>query len=167
MLRDFANRLETRIIFTSRSLINIVYPVAQRFGSLLGSNPELRPLVSRAQALSTLQRQFANAAPPYLAQSCTVLGLQFGTLTIASANPTVAAKLRQLAPELVVLLQNKGCEVSGIRVKVQVGYAPAPRRQQPRELSSTARNALGRFSESLENSPLKLALKKLAKTKEQ
>ena len=140
--------------------------MAQRFGSLLGSNPELRPLVSRARALSALQRQFANAAPTYLAQSCTVLGLQFGTLSIAAANPTVAAKLRQLAPELVVLLQNRGCEVSGIRVKVQVGYAPAPHKQQPRELSGTARNALGRFSESLGSSPLKLALRKLAGTKE-
>jgi hypothetical protein len=138
--------------------------VAQRFGSLLGSNAELRPLVSRAQALSTLQRHFANAAPAYLAQSCTVLGLQFGTLTVAAPNSTAAAKLRQLAPELVVLLQNRGCEVSGIRVKVQVGYEPAPRPQQPRELSRTARNALSQFSESLADSPLKFALKKIAKT---
>ncbi|OGS93173.1 MAG: hypothetical protein A2061_00070 [Gallionellales bacterium GWA2_59_43] len=141
--------------------------MAQRFKSLLGSTPELRPLVSRALALSALQRHFANTAPSYLAQSCTVLGLQFGTLTIAAANSTVAAKLRQLAPELVVLLQNRGCEVSGIRVKVQVGYTPAPRQQPPRELSKTARNALGRLSESLDDSPLKLALGKLAKSKVQ
>lgn len=137
--------------------------MAQRFGSLLGSTPELKPLVSRALALSGLQRSFVSVAPTYLAQSCTVLGLQFGTLTIAAANSTVAAKLRQIAPELVVLLQNKGCEVSGIRVKVQVGYTPDQPRVRPRELSGTARNAIGRLSESLANSPLKLALKKLAK----
>jgi hypothetical protein len=166
MLRDFANRLETRIRFTSRSpLIDLFYlAVAQRFGSLLSGSPELRPLASRAQALSALQRHFSNIAPAYLAQSCTVLGLQFGSLTIAAANATVAAKLRQLAPELVVLLQNKGCEVSGIRVKVQVVYAPEPRRQQPRALSRTARLALASLGESLDQSPLKTALGKLAKS---
>jgi hypothetical protein len=163
MLRDFANRLETRIIFTSRPLIYIIDLVAQRFGSLLGSNPELRPLVSRAYALSALQRHFIKAAPPYLAQSCTVLGLQFGTLTVAAANATVAAKLRQLAPELVVLLQNRGCEVNGIRVKVQVGYAPAQPLQRPRELSGTARNALNNFSDSLNESPLKQALQRISR----
>lgn len=137
--------------------------MAQRFGSLLGSNPELRPLVSRAHALSALQRQFASAAPPYLAKSCTVLGLQFGTLTVAAANATVAAKLRQLAPELVVLLQNRGCEVSGIRVKVQVGYVPTQPRQQPRELSRTARSALNDLSDSLNESPLKQALQRISR----
>lgn len=137
--------------------------MAHRFGSLLGSAPELRPLVSKAHALSALQRHFIKAAPPYLAQSCTVLGLQFGTLTIAAANATVAAKLRQLAPELVVLLQNRGCEVSGIRVKVQVGYSPPQPRQQPRELSRTARNALNNFSDSLNESPLKQALQRISR----
>ena len=137
--------------------------MAQRFRSLLSGTPELRPLVSRAQALSALQRHFANVAPAYLAQSCTVLGLQFGSLTIAAANATVAAKLRQLAPELVVLLQNRGCEVSGIRVKVQVGYAPAQPLQRPRELSRTARNALNNFSDSLNESPLKQALQRISR----
>lgn len=137
--------------------------MAQRFGSLLGSNPELRPLVSRAYALSALQRHFSNAAPPYLARSCTVLGLQFGTLTVAAANAAVAAKLRQLAPELVVLLQNRGCEVSGIRVKVQVGYAPAEPRKQPRELSRAARSALGDLGDSLDESPLKQALQRISR----
>jgi hypothetical protein len=137
--------------------------VAQKFGSLLSGTPELRPLVSRAQVLSALQRHFANVAPAYLAQSCTVLGLQFGSLTIAAANSSAAAKLRQLAPELVVLLQNRGCEVSGIRVKVQVGYAPEPSRQRPRELSRTARNALNNFSDSLNESPLKQALQRISR----
>ncbi len=137
--------------------------VAQRFRSLLGDSPELRPLVSRAQVLSDLQRHFAGVAPSYLAQSSVVSGLQFGTLTVIAANATVAAKLRQLAPELVVLLQNKGCEVSGIRVKVQVSVAPVPRKTAPRQLSRKARSALDDLSASLKESPLKQALKKLAR----
>lgn len=137
--------------------------VAQRFRSLLGDSPELRPLVSRAQVLSDLQRHFAGVAPSYLAQSSVVSGLQFGTLTVIAANATVAAKLRQLAPELVVLLQNKGCEVSGIRVKVQVSVAPVPHKTAPRQLSRKARSALDDLSATLDDSPLKQALKKLAR----
>lgn len=138
--------------------------MAHRFGSLLSGSPELRPLISRAQALSTLQRHFASVAPAYLAQSSMVTGLTFGTLTIVVANATVAAKLRQLAPELVVLLQNKGCEVSGIRVKVQVSTPPVPRKNAPRHLSNTARSTLEDLSASLDDSPLKRALKKLTRT---
>lgn len=92
-----------------------------------------------------------------------MLGLQFGTLTVAAANATVAAKLRQLAPELVVLLQNRGCEVSGIRVKVQVGYIPAQPPKRPRELGRKARSALNDLSESLNESPLKQALQRIAR----
>lgn len=136
--------------------------MAQRFRSLLSVTPELRPLLSRAQILTALQRQFASVAPPYLAQSCQVTGLQGGILAIAAANSTVAAKLRQLAPELVVLMQNRGGEVSGIRVKVQV-TAPPPPRKGPHRLSSTARNALDGLSAGLEDSPLKRALKKLSR----
>jgi hypothetical protein len=95
-----------------------------------------------------------------------VLGLQIGTLSIAVANATVAAKLRQLAPELVVLLQNRGCEVSGIRVKVQVSFDRLQPKPAPHKLSRTAQNALNELSLSLnDNSPLKLALEKMARTK--
>lgn len=136
--------------------------MAQRFRSLLSGTPELRPLLSRAQTLSILQRHFASVAPSYLAQSSQVTGLQFGTLTVAAGSAAVAAKLRQLAPELVVLLQNRGCEVSGIRIKVQVAVAPPPRKDA-RRLSATARDALDGLSAGLEDSPLKQALKKLAR----
>ena len=144
----------------------IVKPVAQRFKSLLSSNQELRPLLSKAHALSALHRHFLSVAPPYLAQSSQVLGLQSGLLSVAVGNATLAAKLRQLAPELVVLLQDRGCEVSGIRVKVQVSFQYSPPAAPPRKLGKTAREALNGLSQALDDSPLKLALKKLAKTKE-
>ncbi|WP_435627664.1 DciA family protein [Candidatus Ferrigenium straubiae] len=141
-------------------------PVAQRFKSLLSGNQELRPLLSKAQALSALHRHFMSVAPPYLAQSSQVLGLQSGTLNVAAANAAVAAKLRQLAPELAILLQNRGCEVSGIRVKVQVSFDRSPPAAAPRKLGKSARDALDRLSQTLDGSQLGLALKKLANTKE-
>jgi hypothetical protein len=135
--------------------------VAQRLKTLLSGNQELRPLLDNVQALIALQRHFASIAPPYLAQSSQILGLQLGTLSISVANSTIAAKLRQLAPELVTLLQNRGCQVSGIRVKVQVSYDSSRPKPAPRKLGKAARHALTELSSGLTDSPLKLALEKI------
>ncbi len=141
--------------------------MAQHLKTLLNGNQELRPLLAKAQALSALQRHFISVAPPHLAQSSQVqvLGLQLGTLSIAVANATVAAKLRQLAPELTIMMQNRGCEVSGIRVKVQVSFDRLQPKPAPHKLSKTAQNALNELSLSLNDSPLKLALEKMANIK--
>jgi len=139
--------------------------VAQQFKSLLSGNPELCPLLTKAQALSALQHHFAGVAPPHLAQSAQVLSLQSGTLSVAVGNSASAAKLRQLVPELVVMLQNRGCEVSGIRIKVQVSFNRSQPAPPPRKLGKTARDALNELSQTLGDSPLKLALKKIIETK--
>jgi hypothetical protein len=142
--------------------------VAQHLKTLLNGTQELQPLLAKAQALSALQRHFISVAPPNLAQSgqVQVLGLQLGTLSLAVANATAAAKLRQLAPDLVALMQDKGCEVSGIRIKVQVSFDRLQPKPAPHKLSKTAQNALHKLSLNLDNnSPLKLALEKMASTK--
>lgn len=141
--------------------------MAQHLKKLLNENQELLPLLAKAQALSALQRHFISVAPPHLAQSSQiqVLGLQLGTLSIAVANAAVAAKLRQLAPELAVMMQSRGCEVSGIRVKVQVSYNRLQPKPTPHKLSKTAQNAINELSLKLKDSPLKFALERMAKTK--
>lgn len=139
--------------------------MAQQFKSLLDSNPEFRQLLNKTQALSDMQRHFNCVVPAFFAQSSQVLNLQSGVLSIAVGNATMAAKLRQLAPELTVLLQNRGCEVSGIRVKVQVSFSGKRPGPAPRKLGETARKTLDEFSLQLEDSPLKLALKRMSHTK--
>lgn len=140
--------------------------MAQRFKSLLSGSQELRPLLTKAAALSALQRHFMAVAPPRLAQSIQVLSLQSGTLTVAVGNAAVAAKLRQLAPELVVMLRNRSCEVSRIHVKVQVSFQRSQPAATPRKLGKTARDALSELSQTLGDSPLKLALKKMLNSKD-
>jgi hypothetical protein len=138
--------------------------VTQQLKSLLSSSRELRTLIDKAQTLTALQNHLIAVAQPYLALSAQVqvLGLQLGTLSIAAANATIAAKLRQLAPEMVAKLQNRGCEVSGIRVKVQVSFDPEQRKTAPRKLSKTAKTALNGLSLNLDDSPLKSALERMA-----
>ncbi|HEY0666137.1 MAG TPA: DciA family protein [Gallionella sp.] len=130
--------------------------------TIFSSCDELLALQAKVRILSSLQSHFASVAPGYLARSAQVIGLQHGQLSIAATNATVAAKLRQLAPELAILLQNRGCEVSGIRIKVQVSFdLPQPKRT-PRKLSPAAQRALQAFSMELDDSALKRTLQRLS-----
>jgi hypothetical protein len=137
--------------------------VSQHLKKLLKDHQELRPLLTQVHVLSALQAHLAAVVPPQLAQSVQVLNLQTGTLSIAAANASIASKLRQLAPELAVLLQNRGCEVSGIRVRVQVSFDRLQPKPAPHKLSKAAQNALHDLSLSLSDSPLKIALGRLIK----
>lgn len=139
--------------------------MTQVLKNLLSNSTEFRAILGKAQGLHLLQQQFVAATPTYLAQSSSVLSLEFGTLTIATANATVAAKLRQLAPEIVANLKKGGGQVSGIRVKVQVSYVPPLIHNKPRQLSHTAQTAIQQLGDSLADSPLKDALKKMAAKK--
>ena len=133
----------------------------QDLKKLYSHNPELRQILDKVHTLSALHQHFISIAPTQLAQSSSVLGLQHGILSISVANAAVAAKLRQLAPELVNLLQNHGCEVSGIRFKVQVSFDLPQSKPEPRKLSKAAQQALFELSTVLEDSPLKQALNKM------
>jgi hypothetical protein len=123
--------------------------VTQQLKSLLNSSQELQPLLAKAHTLSALQSHIIAVAQPHLAlyEQVQVLSLHLGTLSIAATNAAIAAKLRQLAPEMVAKLQHRGCEVSGIRVKVQVSFDRGQRNPTPRKLSKTAKNALDRMAQ--------------------
>lgn len=137
--------------------------MAHRLVSLLSGNQELRPLLKKANEINELQHHFISVAPPFVAQSSQVLSLQLGTLNVAVANSTIAAKLRQLAPELATLLRDRGCKISGIRVKVQISYSRSHPKPMPRKLGKNAKNALNQLSQNLpDDSTLKVALEKMA-----
>ena len=125
----------------------------------------MAPLLDHAQTISALQVHFLSAVPSHFGKACQVLGLSQGTLSVAVTNSTIAAKLRQQAPDIVILLQNRGCEVNGIRVKVQVSYDRPTFKPQKPELSLAAQKTLHEFSLSLSDSPLKQALNKIVKKK--
>ena len=84
-------------------------------------------------------------------------------MVIAADNGAVAAKLRQMTDELISLFQARGCEVTGIQIKVQVTAPPPVGSSQPRILSKAAQDTLTELEENLADSPLKTALRRLAK----
>lgn len=133
--------------------------------SLLSGNRELRPMLLKARELQALQQHFMCVAPPSLAQSTQVLSLRLGTLSIAVASATVAAKLRQLAPELAALLRGRGCEISRICVRVQVSQGDGRPRRKPHRLGEEATNALNKLGQSLpRDSALRRSLKKMVQS---
>ncbi len=135
--------------------------MTQPLKALLNNSAEFRAILGKAQNLQDLKQIFLDCAPAQLAQTCQVLSLDFGILTLATGNGAVAAKLNQLAPEIARDMKNRGAEVSGIRVKVQVSYAAPVKLGKSRELSSTAQAAINQLGDSLSESPLKEALKKM------
>ena len=138
---------------------------AHKLGDLLAQSGELSALSLRARRLAELQQVLLTAVPPPLAQFTRVKSLRAGTLFLLADNSAVAAKLRQLAPTLLLHVRKREIEVTGIQVEVQVA-APQPRSagaQAGRDLSLTAVNTLDGLAEALNESPLKTALTRLVR----
>jgi hypothetical protein len=137
--------------------------VPHRLKAFLASNLELRQLSSKAEQLTTLQRHYEAISPPSLARSSQVFRLDQQTVVIAANNGAVAAKLRQMTSELISLFQARGCEVTGIQIKVQVSAPPSVVASEPRILGKAAQDALRKLDDDLPDSPLKTALRRLRK----
>jgi hypothetical protein len=136
-----------------------------RLNAFLASTTELRQLSRKAEQVTALQRQYELLAPPTLLQCSRILQLRQQVVVIAADNGAVASKLRQMTDELISLFQARGCEITGIQIKVQVTAPPLVGSAEPRILGKAAQDALGKLEENLPDSPLKTALRRLAKRK--
>ena len=164
-LRACANLLETRIIFI-RSLMPFVKtsPMSDtRVGSLLSSLPELQALNLEVRQLAALQNTLSEVLPDDLATTTTVSLAKTGELILSVDNGAVAAKLRQMAPRILVFLRQRRYQITGIRLQVQVRVRDNPLPRKQISLSSDARIAIDRLSERLGPSPLKVALERLGR----
>lgn len=93
--------------------------------------------------------------------------LEHNVLTLAANNSAVAAKLRQMTPELVRQLQSCGCEVTGIQVRVQVTLPLIPHTATPSSMSAQGKLKLNDLAATMADSPLKDALQRLAGRKKE
>lgn len=142
----------------------IIGALSQRLNTFLAGSRELRQLTQTARDLAALQRQYQQVAPAALLRASRVQWFESQVLILAADNAAVAAKLRQLAPQLALQLRQMGVEVTGIQVRVQVGMPPQRRPAGPRTLSSSGRQQLGQLAGTLaDDSPLKRALQRLAR----
>ena len=131
-----------------------------RIGKLLHRLPELQLLEPRLKSIANLQAALAKILPANLASTSLAIS-DTGELLLYADNGAVAAKLRQVAPRVFLFLQQRGVEVTGIRVQVQVGFRHKPLRQKQIFLSRPGRDAVMALAKRLDNSPLKSALARM------
>ena len=136
--------------------------LTQRLNAFLTSSQELRQISGKIRELRSFQLHYERIAPASLLRSSQVLSMEQGILTLAANNGAVAAKLRQMTPELLRQLQLQVSEVTGIQVRVQVTVPPNTHPASPAILSAAGKQQLNNLASTLADSPLKRALQRLA-----
>lgn len=138
---------------------------AHRIGKLLAIPGELKALYGKAQHLLRLQQVFSESTPSSLAQASRVKNYREGTLFILADSAAVAAKLRQLAPRLLINIQKQEPQITGIQVAVQVSGAQNDFHSVSKnnELSIDSIEKFKKLSEAIPDSPLKSALANLVR----
>ena len=131
--------------------------------TLLDTQQNLKQLSGKLQRLRTIQSAYELIAPTSLKHASHVMNVDNGLLTLAANNGTVAAKLRQMTPDLLERLKLHGCEVTGIQVKVQVTLPRPARHKSPATLGPKGKQQLDTLADTLLDSPLKTALQRFTR----
>lgn len=134
----------------------------RRLNALFKDNAQLTALADAASKFTGLQKIWEGIIPENLRPFTRAGGIKHRRLTVFADNGAVAAKLKLLSPNLLKNLQNKGLEVTSIRVEVQVQSKRRARPEEARTLSGKAAGTLSQLAEKLPDSPLKEALRRLA-----
>jgi hypothetical protein len=135
----------------------------QKIGDVIASSGDLKSLARQAQRLRDLEQFLVEALPSALASASRVANLRAGTLVVLADNAAVGAKLRQLAPRLILHLNKRGFEVTVVQVDVQVKVHKIKDEDDvtKRLLPPDAIQDFERLSEGLRDSPLKTAVARL------
>ena len=124
----------------------------------------LNRLALAAQRLNSVSRIWETVAPIGLARFCRVGRLDDGVLTLFADNGAIASKIKQQLPSLLDKLQQRGSEINGIRIDVQVKIpSPEPAPPSKQAISPQSLASLKSLGAVLEESPLKEALTNLIK----
>jgi hypothetical protein len=133
----------------------------RQFNSLL-KQPELIALNARNLEAQAAQNIWVAIAPDNLAQFSHANSIKNKQFTLFADNNAVAAKIKLFIPSLLIKLENQGCEVTSIQVKVQVKSTQRAKTRTIKKLSSHAAEELNQLSKKLSGTPLGDALARLA-----
>ena len=134
-----------------------------RIGPLLESLPELQSLNRELKKLAALQVVLQSFLPVALAKCTTVASVKAGMLTLHAVNHSAAAKLKQIAPRILMQMRSQRHDITGILVQMQVTNPAKPLPHKQISMGPQARTALDSLAERLDSSPLKSAVKRLRK----
>ncbi len=133
-------------------------PVARDASDFLQGNEKLASLLPAAARLADLQRECVKLLPTQFIH-CTVLQITDGQLTVAVPNAALATRVKQLLPKLHSGLIEKGWQIQGIKLKIQVIAPPLPRAVRDLSLPGGALTSFAALDLSLETHPRNAALK--------
>lgn len=139
----------------------------RRLNTVFSLTPALKALTHRVAELQNLQSIWLDCAPAPLNQHSHVGLLKHGQLTILTSSSAVAAKLKLQPNALTKKLQARGVEVTSIRFEVQVESHKPYRTILAKRPNAKTLNHLQRFAESLPDSPLQAALRRLTRHQSQ
>lgn len=137
----------------------------ERFNSLL-KHPELNALYARSEQAQAAQKIWEAIAPAEVTKFSHASSIKNQQFTVFADNSVVAAKIKLLLPSLLIKLEKQECEVTAIRVKVQVKSTPQTKAKTPKKLSAVAAQRLQKLSNQLTGTALGAALNKLSKNAE-
>ena len=108
---------------------------AHNIRSLLGDSAQFETLLDNMRRLQALQQAYVGSIPVELATASRVGYIRANTLYVIADNSAVAAKLRQLAPRAVPVVQKLRPEITGIQILTQAkkdsGIPPAHAKKEP------------------------------------
>lgn len=131
--------------------------------NILLHQPEFNALKVQAKQAAMAQSLWLAIAPRAVTQFSHASGIENHQLQLFADNSAVAAKIKLLTPSLLIQLEKQGCEVTAIRVKVQVKSNSHPPQKTIKKLSSNAAANIQHLAEKLSGSPLGDVLARLAR----
>jgi len=121
-------------------------------------------VLAAARELIAVEQAAKQALPPALAEVCKVARIERQQITLAVPGAAHAAKLRQVAPRIIQLLNSRGWNITQISVRVQAGLAKTQTKTPTREivpLDDTALKAFETLHSGLRPGPLADAVQRL------
>jgi hypothetical protein len=128
---------------------------------------DLEAIRVRAERIAALQQAYLAAVPKELAQASAVGYETQGTLVLLAANGAVAARLRHLAPRLLLTMRKQFAEVKAIRIEVQLVRGTKRGVRPIRRIGATGLRNLETLEAELEAGPLRAALHRLIERERQ
>jgi Dna[CI] antecedent, DciA len=133
----------------------------RQFNALL-KQPELIALNAHSKDAQAAQAIWVAIAPDNLAKFSHASSIKNKQLSLYANNNAVAAKIKLFIPSLLIQLEKQGCEVTSIRVKVQVKSTLQAKPKAIKKLSAKAAIDLNQLAEKLSGTALGDALARLA-----
>ncbi|KAF7962208.1 hypothetical protein AWV79_21985 [Cupriavidus sp. UYMMa02A] len=152
-------------------------PAAKPLNDWLAKAGPVSALMQTARELASLEAEVLSLLPPTMRNGIAVAGVkrdgrgpqQEQVLLLLAAHGAAAARVRQVVPTLLSRLQERGSQVSAIRVRVQPDATrhsdwdtgPVARPRTSGRMTAAGLSSLDDLARSLPPSPLQDALKTL------